>query len=76
MKDVLNQVKDLLIVRRVCLRFIHKAKLAARDCVHVTYALFWSFLTHPPPLYTPSTPLANPPSKVRTMSADPPHNWH
>lgn len=29
MKDVLNQVKDLLFVRRVCLRFIHKAKLAA-----------------------------------------------
>ena len=50
MKDVLNQVKDLLIVRRVCLRFIFKAKLAARDCVHITYALFWSLFetTHPP----------------------------
>ena len=45
-------------------------------CVHITYALLGSFLTHPPPLYNPSTPLANPPSKVRTMSADPPPNCH
>ena len=33
-------------------------------------------LTHPPPLYTPSTPLANPPPNVCTTLGDPPPIHH
>ena len=39
---------------------------------YITYMLFGPFLTHPPPLYTHSTPLGDPPPCVRTTLADPP----
>ena len=43
-----------------------KERFCNRGRPYITYMLFGPFLTHPPPLYTHSTPLGDPPPCVRT----------